>query len=303
MTRLLSLTLLFIICLQSVYAGGPWPRKKNSGYAQLGFTYLRYGSFYNHEGNSTGLRRNVLDFTSQVYLEYGITDRLTLSTNLPFKYVRSGDEILNSDTTYFRDTVPNGNLFGLNNVTLGLKYNIINKRVLFSAGLSAEANTARYDSLATLRTGPSAWVINPNVSVGTTFWEGRIYTLLDLGYRLRTNSYSDEADLNFEVGFSWNYSTYFIFSLAGRLSMQEGSFDNNVTPVLDETDPNSESLHPNGRDLHTNLYPNNQQYLGYGVKFIQKIKKKFHVNAAVYVGFGEMVAAAPSYNFGIAYEW
>lgn len=303
MKRILTLVLLFSLGIQVVQAGGPWPRKKNSGYAQLGFTYLQYGSFYNHEGKITSLRRNVLDFTSQLYLEYGITDRLTLSTNMPFKYVRSGDEILNSDSRYFRDTVPNGNLWGLNNLTVGLKYNIINKRVLFSAGLNAEANTARYDSLTTLRTGPSAWVIHPFVSVGTTFWEGKIYTLLDLGYRLRTNNYSDEVDLNFELGFSWNYNTYFIFSLAGRLSMQEGSRDNNVTPVLDDSDPNSVSLHPNGRDLHTNLYPNNQQFLGYGVKFIQKIKKKVHINAAVYGGFGQMVAAAPTYNLGVAYEW
>lgn len=293
MTRPFTLIVMLVVLFQATAeAGGPWPRKKKSGYAQLGFTYLNYGGLYNHEGKTTALRRNVLDFTSQLYLEYGITDRLTLTSNLPFKYVRSSESIANTDSTYFRDTVPSGELFGLSNVMFGLKYNIIKKRVLFSAGLNAEANVAKYDSLTTLRTGPSAWVFHPYLSVGTTFWGGRVYTLLDVGYRWRLNNYSDEADLNFELGFSWNYSTYFIFSLAGRMSIKEGDFDNTVTP-----------LNPNGRDLHTNLYPNNQQYLGYGVKFIQKIKNKVHINAAVYLGFGEMVAAAPSYNFGVAYEW
>jgi hypothetical protein len=302
MTRTFTLVLLLTICVQSAFAGGPWPRNKKSGYAQLGFTYVGYNSFFNDAGKVTPLRRYVTDFTTQAYLEYGLTDKLTLTANLPFKYVSTGDAILNGDTAYFKDTLQSGNLFGLSNVTFGLKYNIIKKKVLFSAGFNAEANVAKYDSLTTLRTGPSAWVFHPYLSVGTSFVQGKLYTFLDAGYRVRLNNYSDEVDLNFELGYSWNYKTYFILSVSGRFSMQEGSYNNNVTRVVDETDPNSESLHPFGRDLHTSLYPNNQQYVGYGLKFIQKIKK-VHLNAAVYFGTGDMVAATPSYNLGVAYEW
>ncbi|MCF8277822.1 MAG: hypothetical protein K9J17_13895 [Flavobacteriales bacterium] len=292
MTRIVTLLLLLFTLTQAAMAGGPWPRKKNSGYAQLGFTYVGYNKFFNHEGKVTDLRRNVTDFTTQLYLDFGITDRLTMTANLPFKYVASSQQIVNSDTTYFRDTVPAGNLFGLNNVMLGFKYNIINKKVLFSAGLNAEANVSKYDSLTTLRTGPSAWVFHPYLSVGSSFVQGKLYTMLDAGYRLRLNNYSDQIDFNWELGYSWNYKTYFILTVAGRYAIKEGSNDNNVTP-----------LNPNGRDLHTTLYPNNQQYVGYGIKFIQKIKKKVHLNAGVYFGMGNMVAATPSYNLGVAYEW
>ncbi len=302
MTRILTLILLVFTLVQSASAGGPWPRKKNSGYAQLGFTYLGYSKFFNDNGKVTDLRRPVTDFTTQLYLDFGLTDRLTMTANLPFKYVSSGDKISSADTSYFKDTIQAGNLFGLSNVMLGLKYNIVQKRVLFSAGLNVEANVAKYDSLTTLRTGPSTWVFHPYLSVGTTFATGKVYTLLDAGYRVRLNNYSHEANVNFELGYSWNQKTYFILNVAGRFSMQNGSYDNNVTAVVDSTDPTSESLHPNGRDLHTSLYPNNQQYLGYGLKFIQKIKK-VHINAAVYFGTGQLVAAAPSYNLGVAYEW
>lgn len=291
MIRSFTLVLLFISIFQSAFAGGPWPRKKNSGYAQLGFTYVGYNKLFNHEGKVVDLRRNVTDFTSQVYIDFGLTDRLTMVANLPFKYVATSSAIASADTSYFRDTVPSGNLFGLNNVMLGFKYNIINKRVLFSAGLNAEANVAKYDSLTTLRTGPSTFVIHPYLSTGTTFYQGKFYTQLDAGYRVRLKDYSDEVDFNFELGFSWNQKTYFIANVAGRFTVGEGSLNNNVTP-----------LSPNGRDLHTSLYPNNQQYVGYGLKFIQKIKK-VHLNAAVYFGTGQMVAAAPSYNLGVAYEW
>jgi len=289
MTRLFTLFLLTIIFAQSASAGGPWPRKKNSGYAQLGFTYVGYSKFFNHEGQLTDLRRPVTDFTSQLYLDFGLTDRLTMTANLPFKYVSTGDRISSSDTTYFQDTIQSGNLFGLSNVMLGLKYNIIKGKDVLSAGLNFEVNTSKYDSLSTLRTGPSTFVIHPYLSIGSSI--AKFYIQIDAGYRIRLKNYSDELDFNFELGYSWNQKTYFIANVAGRSSIGEGNKDNNVT--VD---------HPNGRDLHTSLYPNNQQFLGYGLKFIQKIKK-IHINAAVYSGFGNMVAAAPSYNLGVAYEW
>lgn len=300
MTRSFTLILLLVAFALSASAVGPWPVNKNSGYAQLGFTYLGYSKFFNHEGKITDLRRPVTDFTSQLSIDYGLTDKLTLTANLPFKYVSTADRIASADTTYFKDTLQAGNLFGLSNVMLGLKYNIINKKVIFSAGLNVEANVAKHDSLTALRTGPSAWVFHPYLSVGTTF--GKFYTFLDAGYRLRINNYSDEVDLKFELGYSWNQKTYFILNVAGRVSMQEGSYDNNVTPAVNPSDSTSVSLHPHGRDLHTSLYPNNQQYVGYGLKFIQKIKK-VRINAAVYFGMGNMVAATPSYNLGLAYEW
>ncbi len=297
MKRTVILLLLVTLGFQSAFAGGPWPRKKNSGYAQLNFTYLGYSKFFNHKGKVTELPRSVTDFTAQASIEFGLTDKLTFSAALPFKYAATGEKVFASDPTYFsdttvfRDTIPSGNIVGLNTVLLGFKYNIINKKVLFSAGLNGEANVAKYDSLSTLRTGPSTFVIHPYLSVGGSFYRGKFFTLLDAGYRLRLKDYSDEIDFKFELGFSWNQKTYFIAALNGRFPLGNGSYDNNVT-----------SEYPNGRDLLTALHPNDQQYLGYGLKFIQKIKK-VHINAAVYSGIGQMVAAAPTYNLGVAYEW
>lgn len=298
MTRFFTLLLLLTTIAQSVEAGGPWPRKKNKGYAQLSFTYLGYSKFYNHEGKVIQLPRSVTDLTSQLYIDFGLTNRLTMTAQLPFKYVATGDKVFNADPQYFRDTtlfvdtVPAGSLFGLNTVMLGFKYTIIDKKVKFAAGLNGEANVAKYDSLTTLRTGPSTFVVHPHLSVGGSFYKDKFYTLLDAGYRVRLKDYSDEVDFNFELGFSWNFKTYFILNVAGRYSIRDGSYDNNAS-----------ASHPNGRDLQTSLHPNNQEYLGYGLKFIQKFKQGVHLNAGVYLGSGKMVAAVPSYNLGVAYEW
>jgi len=295
MARAVTILLFIGLLAQSVFAGGPWPRKKGSGYAQLSVTYLGYSKFFNKEGGLTQLPRSVTDLTTQVYLEYGLTDRLTFTGNLPFKYVATSETLLPSDpvyftdTTVFRDTLGAGNMFGLNTVLMGFKYNIINKKIVFSAGLNGEANVAKYDSLTTLRTGPLTFVINPYVSVGLSF--GKFFSLLDLGYRFRTNNYTDQVHFNYELGYSWNKKTYFIFAANGLIPLGKGGYDNNVT-----------SGYPIGRDLLTSLSPNNQQFIGYGVKFIRKMKK-VHINAGVYSGFGNMVAASLSYNLGVAYEW
>ncbi|MBL4585998.1 MAG: hypothetical protein JKX84_02925, partial [Flavobacteriales bacterium] len=261
MTRIITILLFVGLLAQSAFAGGPWPRKKGSGYAQLGFTYLGYSKFFNKEGGITELPRRVTDFTTQLYIDYGITDRLSFTGVLPFRYVATSNKVFASDPVYFsdtlvfRDTISANGLFGLNTVLMGLKYNIINKKVVFSVGLNGEANVAKYDSLTTLRTGPLTFVINPYVSVGSSF--GKFYTLLDAGYRLRTNNYTDQINFNFEIGYSWNKKTYLIAAANGLIPLGNGGYDNNVT-----------SGNPKGRDLLTSLSPNNQQYVGYGLKFI-----------------------------------
>lgn len=287
MERKLLFTVLLVFAFMSTMAGGPWPRAKGSGYAQLSGTYLGYSKIFDANSDIVTLRRSMTDVTVQTYVEYGITDKLTFTANLPFKYASSAEKI--NETAYFNDTLQSASLFGLNTVLLGLKYNVINKKILFTVGLNTEMNVARYDSLTTMRTGPSSFVFHPYFSSGTTF--GKFYTLLEAGYRVRLNGYSHEVDLGYELGYSWNQKTYFILNIRGRVSMQNGSFDNNVTLE-----------HLYGRDIHTMIDPNNQTYLGYGLKFIQKIKK-VHINAGVYSGYGQLVAATPSFNLGVAYEW
>lgn len=288
MERRLWTALLLAFLTQSALAAGPWPRPKGGGYAQLSATYIGYDKIFGPNSDVVDLRRRMTDVTIQAYVEYGLTDRLTFSTNLPLKYVASSGDV--NPTDFFSDTLPSGDAVGLNSVMMGFKYNIINKKVLFTAGLNGEANVALYDSVSTIRTGPRTFVIHPYLSAGTTFGK-YFYTQLEAGYRVRLNGYSDDIDLGYELGYSWNQKTYFILAVRGRISTLNGSYDNDVT-----------TENPFGRDIHTNIDPNNQQYIGYGLKFIQKIKK-VHINAGVYSGYGQLVAAAPSFNLGVAYEW
>ena len=70
-----------------------WTKKKGSGYQQIGFSYLTNNSIYNRDGAETQLNRAVSDVTISEYIEYGLTDKITLSASIPFKLESTSDEI------------------------------------------------------------------------------------------------------------------------------------------------------------------------------------------------------------------
>lgn len=291
-TKAITPFLLWILLTSTfaAQAGGPWTRPKGGGYAQIGVTYIGYSTLFDGNGDIVNLRRKVTDFTTQGYLEYGITNKLTGIAIVPFKYVTTGDEVLESDyfndASKFSDTLlPSGSLFGPGNIKLGLRYNFINKKYIFSGELNAEYGYVSYDCATALRTGYDAWVIEPQLSFGRGW--NKVYFFAEGSFRYRTNNHSNELNGAVEIGYKFIKSrTWIAFRSEGRKSLKDGSFDNN-----------------NNRLLHTGLTPNNQEYVGYGIKVAQPIGNHFAINLGLFGGMGHWVAATPSINFGISYQW
>lgn len=270
-------------------AGGPWTKSKGSGYAQIGVSYIGYSTLFDGNGDIINLRRPVIDLSVQGYLEYGFTDRLTGIAIVPFKFVKTGDEVLESD--YFNDTqmfsdslLDAGSLFGPGNIKLGLRYNFIKKKYLLSGELNAEYGYVSYDCATALRTGYDAWAIEPQLSFGRGW--SKFYFFVESSFRYRTNNHSNEVTGAVEAGYKFKTKTWLALRSGMRMSLMDGSFDNN-----------------NNRLLHTGLTPNDQQYVGYGLKAAQEIGDHFALNLGLYFGMGKWVAAAPSMNFGISYKW
>lgn len=275
-----------LICSLPVFAGGPWTKAKGSGYAQIGVSYLQYAELFGNITPRIPLRRQVTDMTLQGYLEYGITDKLTFIGILPFKYVKTGDEVLESDYFYddrrFSDTLlPAGSLFGIGNARIGARYNFIKKKYLLSGELNVENGSVAYQCSSALRTGYSAWTIEPSISFGRGW--NKVYFFLDNAFRYRTNDYSHETNHAIEVGYKPFPKTWVAFRSEGRISMK--------------------NKRTNNHDIHTGLSPNNQQYIGYGVKLSQGFGDHFALNLGLFGGFGELVGANPSLNVGISYQW
>ena len=85
-TQIFLATSLLLTVSLSAYAGG-WTQKKGAAYTKLGFMFSRATSVYDANGNISPIR-TLGTYTTFAYAEYGINNRITGITYLPF-YVRN----------------------------------------------------------------------------------------------------------------------------------------------------------------------------------------------------------------------
>ncbi len=110
-----------------------WTKKKGEIYSKLYVINGKSDNYYNLEGVKTKTQ----EFTQVIgglYLEYGISDRLTLITNWPF-----------IKHQYFNNTEK---ITGIGDLPLGIKYGLIKGSFPISVGLIAEIPIAKNDNFA-----------------------------------------------------------------------------------------------------------------------------------------------------------
>lgn len=288
MMKKFFLLLLFSIPL-FLMAGGPWISGKGKGYFQLSVTSLQYGELLDGFNNpNIGLKREVTDLTLQAYLEYGLTERLDLQLVLPFKILRTGDELLDPvNDNYPEDTVAAGSMHAFSNTFIGAKYLLGTGSYQISAKMLIGANSASYDSATGLRSGYDAWMLTPSVSIGRGF--GNFYFFTEAGYRFKSNSYSNDFLFTAEAGYRFDWdekiSTWIILVLDGDIKTSLGYYQDN-------------------RSLHTGLYVDGEGYVSPGIKINQKITESLYVNFGIYGAlWAEDHGAAPTLNAGLAWDW
>lgn len=280
------------ICFFSscTYAQGPWVQKKNTGFIQLQTTLLVQGTYdglilkeISLAKTETNINREVVNSDVGIYAMYGLTDKLTLFTQLPFKYVATKEQ---TDSLYHPNLLEQGSLFGLSNYRLGIKYGLLDKNLKIAASLQTSWNTAKKELENGLTTGYLSNSFGLFGHVGGSL-SPRWYSFLDLGYNVSTDDYSDFINANFELGFkaATTQSLWIVLNINIRESVENGAFLN-------------ENL------IQTGLYPNDQEWNGYGIKFLYELKNQIGFTlgtagafSANYVGFAGPI------TFGIFKKW
>ena len=234
---LLSFILLFI--LQDGLSQSAWTRPKGEVYVQFGLHNIsNYQSLFSKENNSIGLERLTSDRTLQLYGEVGLTDRLTLIANVPYKTVQTGEPVVAVPE------IESGTLSALGNVELGLRQQIVTGNFNIAAQLNVQANTASYEEAFGLRTDIDAWSILPSVSIGRSSETG--FTQAFVGYAWHSNDYSHHFRLGLEAGLSILDKHWLIF----------------FVDIYDSLENGDRVESPN--NLLTGLFLNNQQFGGIG---------------------------------------
>jgi len=249
-------------------AQSPWTREKGKSYVQLGFTGLIYNTIKSN-GEKIENLNEVSDLTTQIYVEYGITNKLEVLAVIPYKSI-SVDVPSNSSET----------ISGLGNVSLGLKYKLQDTKWKISSGINYEARSLKIDYDKGLSTGFNAATILTYISVGSS--KNKWYYFGNIGYGYMNNDYSDYLKATFEVGYEIIKNGHLIFVLDTRnVVSKEDAFTTDTA--------------------QWSSYLDRQTYNAIGLKAnYEFLKDKFGANFAAIGATGiDNAPLAPTLNLGI----
>jgi hypothetical protein len=250
-----------------VFAGGPWAEGKGKGYVEASSLFA--------------VATTTMDHTYQIYAEVGVTEKFTLKTILPFKYISTPDDI---DMMQFEP----GKLFGVSNFVLGGKYEVYKKKVVMSAGLDVEMKTVKSNDALGLRTGYEKFTIRPIYSVG--FGMEKVYTYSEFRPGFSTNGYGHDINLIAEVGGKVDENVWIAGYLEYKGVFKNGNFN--------DTDEIAYSA--------TGYFRDEQNFFTAGVKLAAYLHKGFGLNGAVFYGRGVTTAGGGSsiaVKAGVFYDW
>lgn len=280
------LSLVFLLISLQATAGGPWAIGKGNGYYQVGFTTKGWNGRYQGSYANTNLRdlhRRVTESSFGFFGEYGLGKRLTLGLDAYYRLQRTADETRDAEVNPFREVLPAGNLAGLGNPGILLKYQIPSDKWAFSVYGRWQPNVGARDAAIGLQTDVNAHTYTGGLMLGRGtkigYWSG------DIGIGVRSNDYGEQIQGNLQYGFKIKENFYAILDINYVVTMENGK-------------------HENGNFAQTATYIDNQGFVAYGPKVYAKVHKNVSFNVAAYSGFAVVNQGnQPRGIFGaIAYE-
>lgn len=202
--------------LTSQCMAGAWTARKGSMYNKLFMNYYEADEYFDSARDSKGYAKNgeFRDFNSGYYVEYGLSDSLTLGGSLSFKSLRYED-----DSEINRST-------GFSDLDVSAKYRILETRggAFSLQGLvkipetydekdAVPMGNGQYDTEIRLLFGQSLYPVIP------------AYCNIEAGYRFRAEEPADEVRYLLELGTDFSKKCYGRIKLDGILGMENADDD------------------------------------------------------------------------------
>ncbi|MCB0737941.1 MAG: hypothetical protein KDC92_10540 [Bacteroidetes bacterium] len=270
----------------NVFGGGPWLEKKGNGYFQIGGNSKVWDGRYQGTYSNTfyrDLNRKVRESFVSAYAEYGLTSKITLVGELPFRQQSTSNDLLNGTDSTFSTVLPKGSLVGWGNPSLGMKIPLKTDGLKMAAQLRYWFNASSYNATAGLRSDYDAASIMPSIFIGNS--GNKHYWSFDAGFLIRGNNYGESIMGNGQYGYSFWENGYLIIDMNYVFTLENGT-------------------HDDGTAVQTATFLDNQGYVSYGLKWYQKLSGPFSFNVAAYSGFAVVnQGTQPGGIFGgFAYE-
>ncbi len=282
-TSLFTFLLLNVFIPKNTLAQQAWTKEKGKFYAQVGASYLTYSQLLNGKlspSEWTDLNAKFTDITLQAYGEYGITNRITLSGQVPLK-------VLASKNITPPNTITAGSLAALSNLQAAVTANLYNKNgIVLSAKTTIGLPTATFDAPTGLRSGFDASSAEPSLMAG--FGHAKFFTSGEFGYVFRGNGYSNRIHAAGQIGkfFGKNKKILGIVNVELMKSGDTGTYND-------------------ASSSKTGLYLDKQSYLAPTFKLGYKTTDKVMLWLSLGGGLAPItknIAASPGLTFSVSYQ-
>ena len=274
---------MLLVCTVTI-AGGGWPQPKGKGYFKLSQFWIISNQHFTNTGeiDPNGTRAS---YFTNVYGEYGLSDRLTTIVYWPF-YARSVVYEQVSGTTGGLIT-PGEAINGVGDMDLAIKYGLTqNKRIALSTSLllGLPLGESAGGSDGTLQTGDGEFNQMLQFDAGSSFKMGNLYPYANVfvAFNNRTNGFSDEFRYGIEAVIDYE-SIFFVIRVHGVRSFKNGENNFNTTG--------------------TSLFANNAEYLAITPEIAYKVSDKWGVSANIgMAAWGKLIFANPTYSIGVYFN-
>lgn len=279
-------TIIISLLILSTIEAGPWPKNTGTGYFKLSEWWIIADQHYTDTGD---IDPNVTNgfFSTSIYAEYGITNKLTGIVYFPF-FTRAYYNNTVSGTT--GDVlIPGESINSIGDAELSITYGLYQAQGLsisVSAVFGIPLGQDMGGSLNALQTGDGEFNQAVKVEVGKSFSLGDNNGWIQgaFAYNNRTKGFSDEIIAGFQVGISL---------LNGKL-VPSIRFENRSSRFNGDPDL---SLN------FTSIFSNNTEYFAFTPEINYYISDQFGVSVATGRVFsGSVIFANPSYSVGVFYD-
>jgi len=263
-------------------AGGGWPQPKGKGFIKLSEWWVISNQHFTDTGLIDPNTTNGI-FTTSLYFEYGITDRLTVTSYIPF-FSRAyyNNEI--SKTTGEVIT-PGDAINSFGDTDIGITYGLTKGKLnttaslIFGLPLGVDDGGER----ETLQTGDGEFnqFLKVDAGLGYKLAGANAYANTYIGYNNRTRGFSDEFRWGVESGVNlFSNKILFLVRLFGVVSVRngEGSVAENSTSI----------------------FANNAEHLTISPEINYNIKDNWGLSVTYASALaGKLIFASPSYSVGV----
>lgn len=265
--------LLFLLLFQNECFAGAWTLQKGKVYGR----FVSNVYYADHEFDSDGDRAdfpadgNFRDLNFNNYIEYGLTDNITLINSLYYKWIRKDDDFAEMKT------------YGIGDIDLGLKYKILDG----SGGILSTQALIKipeaYDKDDDLPLGNGQYDAELRLLYGRSLYPNIPgYCNFEIGYRLRFEDPSDEIRYLIEFGMDFTKEFYGRIKLDGIYSMDNG-----------------EHRDPTGNPTATNNFDLGKLDITLGYKISERWGIEAEYTPEIY---GKNTASGATYSFALTYQ-